>query len=207
MAEGARECHGLAEWDLVRNGFPKANLRYLAGFTPAQRQEAMSAAGLPFTKMSLAQQQRFIAFALRDDPLQSLEELDGAVLRVEYTQPGGFQWGEPGWCGYYTRWVIPLGPGAQDRRAPRPPVRARTREAALEAVRRIDPQLREALFAAVRRADPRVPADYHAFDESQIFATRRYLTFVYIPGSRNARPIYAYGDTFETHGQLHYRQR
>src|SRR5262249_19664572 len=34
MAEGARACFGLAEWDLATNGYLRPHLRYLAGFTP-----------------------------------------------------------------------------------------------------------------------------------------------------------------------------
>src|SRR5262249_28220990 len=52
MADGARDCFGLAEWDLARNGVKRRDLRFLATFTPEQRQVAMSAAGLPFTRMS-----------------------------------------------------------------------------------------------------------------------------------------------------------
>jgi RNA polymerase sigma factor (sigma-70 family) len=209
MAEGAKLCWGLAEWDLVRGRWPqRPQLLFLAGFTEAQRREAMSAAGLPFARMSLAQQQKFMGFALSGEPVQSMDELEGAVLRVEYTQPGGFQWGEPAWSGYYTRWVIPLGPGPQDRRVLRPPVQAPTREAALAAVRRIDPQLRQALFQAARRTDPRVAADLDAFDVSQIFPTQRDLTIVYVPGARNARALYVYAlATVNEHGQCHYRHR
>jgi RNA polymerase sigma-70 factor, ECF subfamily len=219
MAEGAKRCWGLAEWEMVRRRWPhRPQLRFMAGFTPAQRQEAMSAAGLPFAGMPLAQQQRFMDFALSDEPVRSLDELEGAVLRVEFTQPGGFQWGRSspersrrgaggGWSDYYTRWVIPLGPGPQDRRVLRPPVQAPTREDALAAVRRLDPPLREALFAAVRRTDPRVPDDPGAFEESQIFPMRRDLTIVYVPGVRNARALFVYALAADFDGQIHYRQR
>jgi hypothetical protein len=46
MAEGARECWRPAEWKLSRNWALPRHLRYLASFTPAQRQVAMSAVGL-----------------------------------------------------------------------------------------------------------------------------------------------------------------
>jgi hypothetical protein len=55
----------------------RPHLRYLARLTPEQRQQAMSATGLPFTGMSLAQQQQFMAFGLGDAPLRSLDELGG----------------------------------------------------------------------------------------------------------------------------------
>jgi Putative zinc-finger len=86
MAEGARECFGLAEWSLASNGNLRRHLRFLSAFTPAQRQEAMSDSGLPFDRMTLAQQQRFLISLLKpeDTPLASAEELAGATLKVEY---------------------------------------------------------------------------------------------------------------------------
>src|SRR5207302_4100444 len=128
MAEGARNCFGLEEWDLARNGKLRPQLRYLAILTPEQRRLAMTAEGLPFTGMSLAQQQRFLSDGVAQ-PLESLDELAGAVLRVEYTHPGEFQWLPP----EALRWIMPVEPGPQGRRALMPPIRARTREAALEA--------------------------------------------------------------------------
>src|SRR5205823_3500055 len=94
MAEGAVDCWGLKEWFLVCNGELRPHVRFLAEFTPSQRQEMQSATGLSFTKMTLAQQQGFLTRALQGDetPLQSLEELAGATLRVAYTRPGGYQW-------------------------------------------------------------------------------------------------------------------
>jgi hypothetical protein len=56
MAEGARECFDLQEWDLARSQSLRAHLRYLAALTPDQRRTTMAAAGLPFGKLSLAQQ-------------------------------------------------------------------------------------------------------------------------------------------------------
>src|SRR6185436_19049661 len=96
MAEGARECFGLAEWSLPRNRDLRHHLRYLATFTPEQRRQATSTEGLPFSRMSLAQQQGFVAAATmpRAEP-PSLQELQGASLRVDYSQPGGFQWSNP----------------------------------------------------------------------------------------------------------------
>ena len=74
MAEGAKELYGLTEWDLACYKTQRPHLRFLASFTPEQRQEAMSPAGLPFSRMSLQQQQQFLTFALYPDegPLQSL---------------------------------------------------------------------------------------------------------------------------------------
>src|SRR5262249_43827520 len=57
MAEGARECFGLVEWALAGKRLLRPHLHFLAGLTQAQRDAAMSSTGLPFTGMSLAQQQ------------------------------------------------------------------------------------------------------------------------------------------------------
>jgi hypothetical protein len=205
MAEGARDYYGLAEWDLARSPDLRPHLRFLAQLTPALRQEAAGADGLLFTRMPLAQQQRFMAMGLRGGPLQSLDELARATLRVSYTQPGGYQWGEAGWSGFYTRWVIPMGPEREDARVPRPPVVAPTREEALAAVRQVDPKLREALWQAVRRADPRLDGSQEAFEAEQIFPTKQDLWIVYVPGGTNSRPIYVVGRAVD--GECHYRQR
>jgi hypothetical protein len=193
MAEGAKASFGLIEWDLGCNWRLRSHLRFLGGFTPEQRQEAMAPAGLAFTRMPLAQQQRFLTLALGSggDGLQSLEELAGSALRVEYTHPGGFQWGEAGHPGqgHYTRWVIPLEAGSQGRRVLRPIVQERTREAAVQAVRRVEPHLREALLESVRRGDSRVEASPYAIEEQQIFPTRLDLCFLYMPGATNARGL------------------
>jgi RNA polymerase sigma-70 factor (ECF subfamily) len=135
MAEGARELWGLAEWDIARGSNLRPHLRFLASLTLGQRQEAMSPSGLAFSRMSLAQQQQFIAVGIGKaaESLQSLQELSDAALHVDYTLPGWFQWhppedlSGPGWP--------PLRPA---------PARERTREAALQPARRLDPQVTEA---------------------------------------------------------------
>jgi hypothetical protein len=192
MAEGARERWGLVEWDLARAAMTRSHLRFFAAFTPDQRQEAMGATGLPFAKMSLAQQQRFLALGLTGGPLESLNDLAGATLRVDYTQPGWFQWGECGWSGRFSRWVVPLEFSRTGRRVPRPPVRERTREATLQAVRRVDPALRQALLEAVCRVDGRLPHEARVVEEDQIVPTKLDLAFVYIPGSTNARDLWEF---------------
>src|SRR5687767_1060626 len=92
MAEGARDCFGLREWNLPRGLFQRPHLHFMAQLAPAQRQEAMSAGGLPFTRMSLAQQQQFTSLVslMRPQPLQSLNELAAATVRMGYVQPGRF---------------------------------------------------------------------------------------------------------------------
>jgi hypothetical protein len=188
MAEGARLLFGLAEWDLARNWALRRHLRYLAGFTPAQRQEAMSPAGLAFARMPLAQQQRFIAIAHEWDekPLQSLEELEGAVLRVDYTQPGWYEWRVPGAGADWLQLVMPAGPG---RRAPRPALRARTRQAVLQTARQLDSQLQEAMLQVARRLKPDLDAAQMAAQEAQVVPTELNLTFLYMPGGSHARVI------------------
>jgi hypothetical protein len=187
MAEGAKSCFGLAEWDLGSDKGLRRHLRYLATFTPTQRQEATSTSGLAFTKMSLAQQQQFIASAY-GAPLQSLEDLSGAVLRVDYTQPGWFEWLPPQNPAF--RWVLPEELGPQGRRALRAPLRERTREAALAAARRAEPQVREALVKLARSQQlPEEEVD-KSLQEAAVVPTRLYLTFVYIPGSANKHALH-----------------
>jgi hypothetical protein len=77
--------------------------------------------------------------------------------------------------------------GPYGQREPRPPVRGRTREATLEALRRFDPMLREAIYESLRRdggsftppTDPSV----------EIFPVELNLTFVYIPGASHKHPV------------------
>jgi Putative zinc-finger len=195
MAEGIRECWGLPEWDLARWWFVLANLRFLARLTPAQRQEAQSTSGLLFTKMSLAQQQAFYSRQLPGQPeLHSLEELAGTALRVQYTQPGWFEWQPPGpdWF----RWAVRPGPGREGRWLPVPVVQERTREAALRALRRVDPQMRAAVRAALQAAADRAGAPpsevvplLSLSDEAQIVPTRLDLRTIYIPGTAKDRLV------------------
>jgi hypothetical protein len=68
-------------------------------------------------------------------------------------------------------------------------VQERTREATVQALRRVDPQIREAVLQTMRRIDPRLqaaPPD----EETQIFPTRLSLAVVYIPGGAPARFIH-----------------
>jgi RNA polymerase sigma factor (sigma-70 family) len=175
MAEGASECWGLQEWRLLRDGTLRSHVRYLGEFSPAQRQEMTSAAGLSFTRMSLTQQQGFItrAFQFDNNPPRSLEELSGATLRVDYTQPGWYQWLKPGSFSA-RRWVVSLEPGPAGQRVVMPPVRERTRVAALQTARRV--------FPPVTDENPMPQAD-------QIAPTELDLVIVYIQCTSNAHPI------------------
>ena len=86
-------------------------------------------------------------------------------------------------------------PLAPDRRIPFPLIRERTREAALQAMRRVDPAIREATLRAARFTDPRLeaaPPD----DEAQIAATERDLVVLYVPDLTNKRSIHVlWGDS------------
>jgi hypothetical protein len=188
MAEGAKQLFGLEEWELPRNWALRRHLRYLGELTPEQRQAAAGPAGLPFGHMSLAQQQRFLAIALEWDekPLQSLDELEGAVLRVDYSQLGAFEWRVPGAGADWLQWMMPTGSG---RRAPRPPVRAPTRAEALQAARRLDPQLAQGMLQVARRLQPQLTAADMRPHEAQIVPTELNLTFLYVPGASHARQI------------------
>jgi hypothetical protein len=162
MAEGARLLYGLTEWQLAG---ARQHWRYLAGFTPEQRRAAQSAAGLPFRQMSLAQQQRFLSLALDSSSvrLDSLDELAEGGLQVEYLPPVGFQL------------QAPKTGSAEERGLDAPRARGQTREAALQAARRIDPNVTPAQI---------VPAEMS-------------VTFTYRLGGPNARltPMIVHLDT------------
>jgi hypothetical protein len=71
---------------------------------------------------------------------------------------------------------------------PAPPIREKTREAALASLRRVDPQIREAILQACHRADPR--ANTASWEEAaQIIPTTRELAIIYTPDSTNRRPL------------------
>jgi RNA polymerase sigma-70 factor, ECF subfamily len=195
MAEGAKACFGLMEWKMASNRQLRRHLRYLAGFTPAQRQEAMSSAGLAFTRMSLAQQQEFLAFALGSDadPLRSLDDLAGSVLRVEYTLPGEWEW-KPRWGASWLQSVVPTTPG---QRAPRPLVRARTRDEALQEARRLYAPLRESVLRAAHRTWPEATLEQLEPTEAHIVPTELGLTILYMPGAAHARAIQVVSASFD----------
>jgi hypothetical protein len=161
MAAGARECYGLVEWDLARSRGVRSHLRFLASLTPAQWREVTGKSGLAFADMTLPQQQQYLALAFGDRPgaVESLAELKGAALQVDYTEAGGFEWRPP-------RSAPPPaprrggrldGPEREEIAMEPAPVRERTREAALQAARRIDPQAAE---SQVRPTEPTLRIRY-----------------------------------------------
>jgi hypothetical protein len=66
------------------------------------------------------------------------------------------------------QYVVVREPGLPGQRAPRPPVRERTRDAALQAARRIDLQA----------------------EATQIHPTQLQLAVIYIPGASNKRSVW-----------------
>jgi RNA polymerase sigma-70 factor (ECF subfamily) len=183
MAEGAQDCLGLAEWVLVRSKWLRPHLRYLATFTPEQRQMALRTEGIPFTRLTLAQQQQFIAFTTLYDEPPSWEDLQGASLRVDYCQPGGFQWGNPDIPWSWARWVVIVEHGREGHWAPRPAVRGRTPEEVMQAVLRLDPQIRERAVQTGPARPPRAPDPTPL--EGQIFPTQLSLNIIYFPSAAN----------------------
>jgi hypothetical protein len=190
MRQGAMEYWGLPEWTLLRRPSFRSHVRFLGEFTPAQRQAMMGGAGLEFGKMTLAQQQGFLSRALQYDtaPLRSLEELAGATLRIDYTQPGGFQWLQTGSFDA-SRWAVTVDPGLPGRRILMPPVREKTREAALQAAQRAFPAVTPEMLQAARQSDPQIDAAQLAPQPAQIFPTELDLVIVYIPGVTKERAI------------------
>jgi len=188
MRGGAVEWWGIPEWGLLRDRHFRPHIRFLAQFTPEQRQMMMSAEGLPFGKMSLTQQQGFLSQAIKGEPIRSWDELAGATLRVDYTQPGAFQWQKTG--GFTpTRWIVRVEPGPAGHRVLMPPIRERTREAALAAARRAFPPVTPALLAASHQTDTQIEADQILPQPGQIFPTEMDLVVVYIPGVVTERGI------------------
>jgi hypothetical protein len=162
MAEGARACFGLKEWNLGSNRELRPHWRFLARFTPEQRRQAASANGLPFRQMLLPQQQEFLAIALRRSEDANVGQVDMAAARLQlaYTQPGAWEWRPPEQRRGRQRLEqevgregpgrpAPGGPGPGQRRRPAPasplpsPAQARTKDEALAAARRIDPGAEE----------------------------------------------------------------
>jgi RNA polymerase sigma-70 factor (ECF subfamily) len=198
-AEGARDCWGLVEWLLAQREQFRPHLRFMAGLTLAQRQEAMGPLGLPFVKLPLAQQQQFIALALPWDnqPLQGLNELQGAAMRVEYRRPGAFEWIPLGNNWY--QWTVPIVPGREGRRAILPAVQGRTRDEALAAARRLDTPLLEAIFPEASRLKPEIRTAEQVPDAGEIRPTRLDLRIIYIPGLSNKRNIRIVSLTWNMH--------
>src|SRR5437870_2410920 len=181
----------------LRQGDADAGYRFMRDYYPGVYRYLLLLTGRPESAEDLAQEtflqawRRLDRFEGRaplrvwlhriwDEPLQSLEELAGGVLRVEYTEPGWFEWRVPGHP--YFQWIVPVGSGSQIRRATRPQIRERTRGAALEAARRRYPQGFEAEVQVVKQLDARFEAAAMVPQADQIMPTVLDLKIIYIPG-------------------------
>jgi hypothetical protein len=152
----------------------------------------VSTEGLAFTGMSLAQQQQFVSLSLRngDAPLwESLEDLARAGLRVEYTQPGWYEWRVPG----FPTWTasapfnVPVAKGSPVRHLMVPHAREKTRAAVLETANRIDPEIRAALLQYLRWLNPQIDEAQMTPRDSQIVPSRLGLVFAYTGGPSSDR--------------------
>jgi hypothetical protein len=91
MADGARACFGLQEWELACTSDLRPHWRFLATLSPGLRRAAESAKGLTFGQMSLSQQQQFITLAValgKNEQPPPLTEMADAALHIDYEQPG-----------------------------------------------------------------------------------------------------------------------
>jgi hypothetical protein len=161
MAEGARECWGLKEWDLARARHLRPHLRFLAGLTPEQRRQALRPEGLGFSQMSLSQQQQFLTLVMGGRPgalKVELDDLAHATLQVKYEVSGGLLWEAPEQLD---------GP---PRLVPRVPIPDSRRQSALENARRFGDQRPEESVLAGLQPEPD-------------------LEFTYLIGAAKGRPI------------------
>ncbi|HLK56090.1 MAG TPA: zf-HC2 domain-containing protein [Chthonomonadaceae bacterium] len=88
MAQGAEVLFGLDQWSYAQN--MREDWRYLARLSPAQRKAAQAEKGLPYAKLPVLLQERFLVLLYGADAdkihLDS-NDLTEAMLRVEYTLP------------------------------------------------------------------------------------------------------------------------
>jgi hypothetical protein len=80
-------------------------------------------------------------------------------------------------------------PGEKGRRVLMPPVRERTREAALETARRLFPPVTDAMLEAWRPYAPDITAEKFIPQPDQIAPSELDLVIVYIPGSSTAHEV------------------
>lgn len=84
--------------------------------------------------------------------------------------------------------MLPLQRGPQGERVFIQPVRERTREAALQAARRLVPQVSETALLDARTHDPQFEVSQMTPQEGQIVPTELDLAIIYTPGSTNKHP-------------------
>jgi len=87
--------------------------------------------------------------------------------------------------------VVPYANGPNGKRVFYPRVRERTREAALAALRRVDPEIRAALWQAAVRVSPSLEASPPA-EEAQIVPTELNLATIYMPDAANKYHVLIY---------------
>src|SRR5262249_39252390 len=128
--------------------------------------------------------------SVQDLPIwDSLEDLAGARLRVDYTQPGWYEWRMPGLASFYHAMPFAV-PVEQDQRLhflSVPHVCERTREAAVAAVSRIEPRIRQALLLYVHSVNPQFEETQAGPLASQIRPTRLGLAVAYVGGTSSRR--------------------
>jgi hypothetical protein len=87
MAEGARACYGLKEWQLARSSTVRAHWRFLAALPFMLRQAAWSPQGLAFEQLPLALQSQFLSLVVGRQKLGARPpNMTGATLHVDYSK-------------------------------------------------------------------------------------------------------------------------
>jgi hypothetical protein len=139
MAQGARHCWGIEEWELVYVGnggwrnfslARRAILRFLANASPAVRQRVIEAKGALIRELPASSQQEIMA-ALKEMGFMPITLL-GSRLRVEYVPAGRYVWHPRG--GLIT---------SGDAQSALPLIEGKTPEEALTAARQTDPKATE----------------------------------------------------------------
>ena len=95
------------------------------------------------------------------------------------------------------RWIMPVEPGPHGRRALMPPIRARTREAVLQAVHRLEPQVREGLLKNARYYKTSEEEGVSFLQKAEVVPTRTDLVIAYIPGTANRLLIHEFRRDFD----------
>jgi hypothetical protein len=140
VGDGIAHCRGLREWRTlgsVMGGYSsRPFLRLIADLNAAKRDQALAPTGLPTSALTPAEQSAFLNVMgprIQGDPEQISRFLTGTRIRVSYAPEG------------YFAWVPIAGPTRPQQEAWEAPLCAgRTREAALAALRRIEPKAAEA---------------------------------------------------------------
>jgi hypothetical protein len=87
MGEGAMACYGLKEWTIASGFNLRKHWQFLAGLTPAFRNEALGAHGITFEQMPLPLQQKYILLTYgnrADQTGVTLDDLRGSTFQAKY---------------------------------------------------------------------------------------------------------------------------